>query len=355
MKKKRRTYTGDLRLWLGLESFIITAASIGTYALVSAFVEHFWEGTPGSPVYAVGMLIPMGVVVGVLSYMFLNQFNWHLNGLTGGLKSVAEGDFTVRLDEKSGGPLSQAYADFNKMGEELQSIQTLRSDFINNFSHEFKTPVAAIGGFAELLLEPDVTEEERDEYCRLIAGESKRLAELADSTLLMAKVESQQIVVEKEWFSLDEQIKQCAILLAGSWEKKEIAFSASLEPVQYLGNEALIRHVWMNLMGNAVKYTPPGGQISIRLESSRPEKGEVRFSVTDTGIGMSPQVCGHIFDKYYQADPSRSDRGLGLGLSIASRITQLCGGRILVESQEGKGSTFTVILPVMEKKNRLRD
>ena len=229
------------------------------------------------------------------------------------------------------------------MAQELQGVQTLRSDFINNFSHEFKTPITAVKGFAELLLDPSTSGEEREEYLQIILDESARLADLANSTLLLSKLESQQYISNKTIFLLDEQIKRCAILLSPAWEKKEIAFSADLESARYCGNEELMRHVWLNLLGNAVKYTPEGGEVSVTL---RVGPGMLRVQVSDTGIGMSEEVQAHVFDKYYQGKNGQDGKGLGLGLSIVHRIVELCGGSVTVSSEEDQGSTFTVLLPV---------
>ena len=255
---------------------------------------------------------------------------------------MAEGNFSLRLDPRRAGPLAAAYEDFNKMAEELQGVQTLREDFINSFSHEFKTPITAVSGFAELLQEPGLTEEERSQYLQIIAEEAHRLANLANSTLLMSRLESQHSIPEKEPFSLDEQIKRCTILLSSAWEKKRIAFSADLEPVSYVGNEELMRHVWINLLNNAIKFTPEGGEVSVTLQCS-PEQIQVRIS--DTGIGMSPEMMSHIFDQYYQGEPNHTEKGLGLGLSIVHRIVELCGGQIQVDSIPDQGSVFTVLLP----------
>lgn len=228
------------------------------------------------------------------------------------------------------------------MAEELQGVQTLREDFINSFSHEFKTPITAVSGFAELLQEPGLTEEERSQYLQIIAEEAHRLANLANSTLLMSRLESQHSIPEKEPFSLDEQIKRCTILLSSAWEKKRIAFSADLEPVSYVGNEELMRHVWINLLNNAIKFTPEGGEVSITLQCS-PE--QIQVQISDTGIGMSPEMISHIFDQYYQGEPNHTEKGLGLGLSIVHRIVELCGGQIQVDSIPNQGSVFTVLLP----------
>lgn len=339
MNKKKRGCNRTLSFWLGIEAVVVTLAAVAPFALLHLVNRFYW--LRASTVLALGMLVIMGSVVGITATLFSRRFNHIVSGLTQGLRAVADEDFSQRLEPEKGGPLQPAYEDFNKMSMELQSIQTLRSDFINHFSHEFKTPITAIKGFAELLREPDTTPEERDQYLQIILDESSRLADLANSTLLLTRLESQQFIAEKHPYSLDEQIKRCAILLSPAWEKKQISFTANLEPAEYDGNEDLMRHIWINLLNNAVKYTPEGGEITVTLQTL-PE--ELVVSVSDTGIGMSPEVCAHIFDKYYQGSPG-GGRGLGLGLSIVHRILELCGGQIQVDSVEDQGSTFTVRLP----------
>ena len=339
MNKKKRGCNRTLSFWLGIEAVVVTLAAVAPFALLHLLNRFYW--LRASTVLALGMLVIMGSVVGITATLSSRRFNHIVSGLTQGLRAVADGDFSQRLEPEKGGPLQPAYEDFNKMSMELQSIQTLRSDFINHFSHEFKTPITAIKGFAELLREPDTTPEERDQYLQIILDESSRLADLANSTLLLTRLESQQFIAEKHPYSLDEQIKRCAILLSPAWEKKQISFTANLEPAEYDGNEDLMRHIWSNLLNNAVKYTPEGGESTVTLQTL-PE--ELVVSVSDTGIGMSPEVCAHIFDKYYQGSPG-GGRGLGLGLSIVHRILELCGGQIQVDSVEDQGSTFTVRLP----------
>ncbi len=319
MNKRKRGHNRTLGFWLALESIVVTLAAVAPFALLHLVNRFYW--LRASTVLALGMLVIMGSVVGITATLFSRRFNQMVSGLTRGLRAVADGDFSQRLEPEEGGPLQPAYEDFNKMSMELQSIQTLRADFINHFSHEFKTPITAI---------------------QIILDESSRLADLANSTLLLTKLESQQCIAEKRPYSLDEQIKRCAILLSPAWEKKRISFTANLEPAEYAGNEELMRHVWINLLNNAVKYTPEGGEITVTLQA-RPE--ELTVSVADTGIGMSEEVRAHIFDKYYQGNPNGSGRGLGLGLSIVQRIVELCGGQIQVDSVEDQGSTFTVRLP----------
>ena len=323
MKRKQRPNV-SLLLWLTKEFIILSILS--NLVCTALYMAGSWllTGTPLPASQSSGLgpllfLICSTVILGCgLNYRF-NQF------LT-----------------RRAGPLAAAYEDFNKMAEELQGVQTLREDFINSFSHEFKTPITAVSGFAELLQEPGLTEEERSQYLQIIAEEAHRLANLANSTLLMSRLESQHSIPEKEPFSLDEQIKRCTILLSSAWEKKRIAFSADLEPVSYVGNEELMRHVWINLLNNAIKFTPEGGEVSITLQCS-PE--QIQVQISDTGIGMSPEMISHIFDQYYQGEPNHTEKGLGLGLSIVHRIVELCGGQIQVDSIPDQGSVFTVLLP----------
>lgn len=333
--------------WLFFEGAMITIMPLVAYVIpYCSFKLLSKSGLQNYSAYALLTFLPMTVLVGVTAYCFSRRFNRVVSGLTKGLRSVADGDFTIRLNTADGGPLSEAYADFNTMAEDLQSIQTLRKDFINNFSHEFKTPITAIRGFAELLQESDLTTEDRQQYLQVISDESSRLADLTNSTLLLSKLESQQVILNKTSFPLDEQIKRCAILLSSTWEQKHLAFSADLDPIQYTGSEELMRHVWLNLLNNAIKYTPDGGEVSITLRADGPE---IAVTVADTGIGMPEQVRAHMFDKYYQGDPSHTGKGLGLGLSIVHRIVDLCGGRIETESIVNQGSSFTVFLPKTEQ------
>ena len=340
MKKRRPWRNRTLAFWLSIESVVVTLVTVAPFAMLHILDRFHW--LRASTVSVLGILAVMGLVVGITATLFSRQFNRMVSGLTRGLKAVADGDFSQYLEPEEGGPLQPAYEDFNKMAEELQGVQTLREDFINSFSHEFKTPITAVSGFAELLQEPGLTEEERSQYLQIIAEEAHRLANLANSTLLMSRLESQHSIPEKEPFSLDEQIKRCTILLSSAWEKKRIAFSADLEPVSYVGNEELMRHVWINLLNNAIKFTPEGGEVSITLQCS-PE--QIQVQISDTGIGMSPEMISHIFDQYYQGEPNHTEKGLGLGLSIVHRIVELCGGQIQVDSIPNQGSVFTVLLP----------
>lgn len=341
-KRKRVPRDPGLRPYLTASALLsIFLVALTLLSLRHAY-PHFQLGSQPQRRHLIFVLSMPIIISGSISTLINLFFERHISVLTQGLRAVAGGDFQTRITPRRGCPIRDAYDSFNKMAAELGSVQTLREDFINNFSHEFKTPIAAIQGFAELLQEPGVTEAERQEYLSVISQEAGRLSQLSSSALLMSKLEAQQYIPEKTEFALDEQIKRCAILLLGAWESKHIVFSAELAPVQYTGNEELMSHIWLNLMGNAFKYTPDGGEVEVALEETAEE---IVFRVSDTGIGMPPEMVEHIFDRYYQGDPSRKEEGLGLGLSIAHRVVELCGGRIEVKTVVDQGSEFTVRLP----------
>ena len=332
----------SLLAWLAMEVLIATFCTAQMLLLLYYLFVDNNDGAVSLPLLLTAAFFPISLTLIGCTYVFARQFNRHVSTLESGLRQVAAGDFSVRLKPEEGKPLECAYADFNKMVEELQSVQTLREDFVNNFSHEFKTPITAVKGFAELLMEPGSTEEEREEYLCIIRNESTRLAELTNSTLLLSRLECPRVGLDRTLFALDEQLRRCVILLAGSWETKQLQLSLELEPVQYLGNEDLTQQVWLNLLSNAIRHTPPGGEIGVSLQ--RTDDG-TSVRIWDTGEGMPPEVLNHIFDKYYQGDSPKKSQGLGLGLSIVRRIVELCGGRIEVESEPKQGSAFTVYLP----------
>lgn len=341
--RQRKIPRHQLRNWLTAQAALIVVVSTMTFAFLDFLRNQVFAENPNyTPVFAVGMVGPMAALTGVLFAGFAHRLSRHINGLTGALRRMTDGDLSVRLAPEDGGPLAAAYEDFNTMAGELQSVQTLRNDFIQNFSHEFKTPISAIVGFTELLQEPDCAPEDRAQYLDVISQEARRLADLAESTLLLSKLDTQAMPLKRVPYALDEQIKQCAILFSDAWAKKQITFSAELEEVTYAGDPEMMRHIWLNLLSNAVKYTPEGGEIEVRM--ARREDG-IAVTVSDTGIGMTPEVQTHIFDKYYQGDLSHQTKGLGLGLSIVHRIVELCGGHITVQSTPGEGSVFQVFLP----------
>ncbi|MBO5328393.1 MAG: HAMP domain-containing histidine kinase [Clostridia bacterium] len=289
-------------------------------------------------------VIPSCAVCLIVVAIFLNSRNQkRLDKLIDGLNRIADGDFSYRIENIASDDYNRVYSDFNKMAEELSSVQSLRESFVHDFSHEFKTPISSINGFANVLLEGNVSDEEQKQFLKIIADESQRLSYLSENTLMLSRLDNISLIGDREFYRLDLQIKDCVILLESRWAEKELIMSSDMEEAQFYGNAGLMQQVWVNLILNAVKFTEKGGEIAISVKKG---DGKIYVSVMDTGVGMSAEVQGRIFDKYYQGDKSRSVQGNGLGLSIVKRIVELHEGKIFVKSEEGVGSVFTVELPV---------
>lgn len=268
-----------------------------------------------------------------------------LNEMIEATERISKGDFKVHIQESfdKESDFGMLQRSFNHMARELDGIEMFRKDFINNFSHEFKTPIVSIQGFAHQLQAGGLTPEEEREYIRIIAAESDRLAKMATNILLLSKLENQAIVTEQTEFWLDEQLRTCLLVLEKQWGPKEIELNIDLDAVKYCFNEDMLSQLWLNLFSNAIKFTPRGGCISCSLKAD----GEaVTVVISDNGIGMDEDTRAHIFDKFYQGDTSHAGDGNGIGLTIVSRVLVLCKGKIEVESEVGAGSRFTVTLPV---------
>jgi len=256
---------------------------------------------------------------------------------------IAEGDYNVSVNLKGIYELEELSHSFNKMAHELSSVETLRRDFINNFSHEFKTPIVSIRGFAKLLIEGELTDEEKQEYLEIIIAESERLAELSTNVLNLSKYETIGIITEKTHYRMDEQIRRAISITEPKWSAKNITMTIGMNEVTFNGDENLTQQIWLNLLDNAIKFTEQDGNIVVRLMNL---DDAICFSIQDDGVGMNDETLRHIFDKFYQGDKSHAKPGNGLGLAIVKRIVELCGGTIEVSSELGKGSIFSVRLPV---------
>ncbi|MGO4948436.1 HAMP domain-containing sensor histidine kinase [Blautia sp. Sow4_E7] len=260
---------------------------------------------------------------------------------------VSNGDFSVYVPalhtQDKWDYLDVMIMDFNKMVEELGSIETLKTDFVSNVSHEMKTPIAIIKNYAELLKTEQLTEEQRKEYAEGIEGAAMRLSNLISNILKLNKLENQRITPEVEVYDVSRQLCECILHFEEAWDEKKIELETELEDVAMVqADESLLEIVWNNLLSNAIKFTEPGGTVIVKQIS---EEGFVKISVSDTGCGMDSDVMNHIFDKFYQGDTSHSKEGNGLGLALVSRVLELLDGDIQVLSEEGRGSTFLVTLP----------
>lgn len=329
-----------------MQSFAIVLTAVGSFMLMTWIIRDLLDV---KHIYAAmglelaGMLGFLTLVLVPMITVLYRRRAREVVTLSEAIRKVAAGDYSTRITEQKRAQIKPIYEDFNKMCAELESVKLLRNDFINSYSHEFKTPIASINGFASLVLEKDLPEDEQKEYLKIIVDESARLSNLATSSILLSQLTSQTIVTDIEEYDLGEQLRECSIILSGTWLKKNMNFDVSLESVMYRGNKEMMQHMWINLLDNAVKYTPEGGKITVLV---REENGYAIVKIMDTGEGISKDIQKSLFDPYFQGDSSHSRQGLGLGLSIVKRIVELCKGTISVRSTLGEGSEFTVILPM---------
>ena len=289
-------------------------------------------------------IIISSVIAGIVLNNFLSiRYFGPVLKLKKAMQQVAEGDFSIRL--KAGNELEEIqdiYTNFNRMVQELEATEILQTDFVSNVSHEFKTPISAIEGYATLLQDSDVpVSGEQEQYIDKILFNTRRLSHLAGNILLLSKIEHQSIQTRQNWYRLDEQIRQSIVLLEPDWSKKEIEFDVDMVDVEYMGNESLISHVWDNLLSNSVKFSPIGGTIHIRMV---PEGKKILFSIENEGPWISENALKHIFDKFYQEDSSHKQEGNGLGLALVKQILNLCKGTITAENIPDGGCRFTVTL-----------
>ena len=353
-KIKRGLFTFNLTVLLVFNLFLLliavlaVTAVIGWLAVRLEWIDLTKMLKPQAVmivVYVASLLLAISMVV-MIQKVILRPV-WQM---VKAMQRLEQGDFTVRVTCKGWMrplELREYVRAFNKAAEELSGTEILRKDFINNFSHEFKTPITSIGGFADLLLEDEnMPAAERREYLSIIACESKRLAALADRVLALSRVEAQSILTDAAPFPLAEQLRQCALMVEQKWRhRKKVnveAFIPESDACIYIGNEALLKEVWVNLLDNAVKFSPEGGEVKLKLY--RDTQG-VMITVTDQGPGIDESIRERIFERFYQGDASHKTEGNGLGLTMVKKIVDLHDGRITVVSALGKGSSFSVWLP----------
>lgn len=270
-----------------------------------------------------------------------------LHNLAEAAEKVASGDFSVYVPTIHTADhldyMDIMILDFDKMVEELGSIETLKTDFFSNVSHEFKTPLSVIYNHAQLLQKEKNLSERQQEYVRSILDSGKRLSNLIQNMLKLNKLEKQTIRPVAENYDVCAQLCECAVMFEDSWEQKNIEFEVNVEDRAWIcADRGLMELVWNNLFSNAVKFTPDGGTITL---SQKSDKTQVMVSVKDSGCGMTDEVICHIFEKFYQGDESHATMGNGLGLALVKRILELSGAQITVESTPGEGTEFMVSLP----------
>lgn len=289
-------------------------------------------------------LILFSFIIGTLCAFLVNRIIFApVKRLSESMRRVAEGNFGLKLDTKSCiTEVNDIYQSFNLMEKQLAATEILQTDFVSNVSHEFKTPISAIEGYATLLQDEGLTDAQRSEYAQRILLNTGRLSHLAGNILLLSRVDNQAIQTPGRTFSLDEQIRQTIVLLEPRWSEKDIEFDVELDNAEFTGDESMLMHVWNNLIGNAIKFSPQGGVLAMRL---RHEQDGLLFTLDDQGPGVKPEAMTHIFEKFYQGDGSHRQDGNGLGLALVKRILDRCGGSVWAENLPGGGCRFSVRLP----------
>lgn len=341
LKKQLRKFQMAIRF--ALVVFVIMMATM-FLMFVGAFVlSRFGIGSPDPTTVPLFLFGIVSVIVGtIIALIFSRGPLAPLREIISATDRLAEGDFEARIDLQGPDELQKLNSSFNHMAEELGNLELLRSDFVNNFSHEFKTPIVSIRGFAKLLKHDDLSREDQNEYLDIIIDESERLAELATNVLNLSKIENQTIVADKTCYNGSEQIRRTIVVLQNKWAEKNIEIGFDCEEIEFYGNSELLGQVWLNIIDNAIKFSPSNSTIEIEI---RKIPTKVIVTITDQGIEMSAETASHIFDKFYQGDASHSVKGNGIGLTLTKRIVELHGGQV-IPMNRGTGTAFEVILPI---------
>ena len=317
---------------------VVTLCWFALFKLGALSISPFARHLPILP-FAVSSLF-LGAVIAVYVGKLIVR---PVQNISEAFDELSKGNFEVKVPENEKLPEIREMAQhFNAMTYDLAHIETLRSDFVANVSHEFKTPIASIEGYAMLLQNRNLSPEKHDHYVEKILENSRRLSNLSGNTLMLSKLENQETVPGKSEFRIDEQLRKCILLLEDKWAAKQIEWELDLPRQIYFGSEQLLEQVWVNLLDNAIKHAPPGSAIGIRLLNTQTG---VLIRITDHGDGMTEEVQKHIFEKFYQGDASHKSEGNGLGLALVKRIVELSSGTVGVESKAGEGATFSVFLP----------
>lgn len=337
------------KLWLYFTG-IIFATVVASFIFITTVLFILYQFNliqvdPRARLIPVGVLSLGSILLGTIIALFVGKLIIRpIQRMSDAFDELSRGNFSVRIptNEKIA-EIREMAQHFNAMTYDLSHIETLRSDFIANVSHEFKTPLAAIEGYATLLQNPNLTQEKHSHYVDIILENSRRLSNLSSNILALSKLENQEMVVNNRHFRLDEQIRKVMLMLESKWTAKEIEFDMDLSKQIYYGNEPLLSQVWSNILDNAIKHSYAGGVIHVNIQRT---DMYLTVSIADHGDGMTEEVQKHIFEKFYQGDSSHKAEGNGLGLALVKRIVELCHGTVSVKSSPGEGTIFYVNLPL---------
>lgn len=340
---KRKFYYG---LWFRLIMFVLITMFI-SLSIISLsyflFVDNSFSSPPDrNPGLFFLFFISFSVSLGtILAASIGKRFLKPIYDLNKATEEISKGNFDVRLKTNNRSEIGELSVNFNKMAKELHNNQMVHNDFITNVSHEFKTPLSTILGYAMLAQDETLSKEEQDESLKKIVESAKRLSVLTTNILKLSRLENQDIVYNQKEFSLDEQIRKVILSLESKWEEKTISLNVDLDDAMIYGDEELIAQIWYNTLHNAIKFSNIKTEISIVLKN---HVEGIIVTIKDNGKGMDQNTVDHIFDKFFQHDISRNLEGNGLGLSIVKKIADLNNILVEVESEENIGSSFKFII-----------
>ena len=337
--KKRHSF----HLYFTLFATIIVTVSTAVPSLVYGIINAVTE----KPIVVPELIIVTisSLVVGIILSFFTGKILLApIKKLQFSMEEVSNGNFDIQLDEDTSfDEVVDMFHYFNLMVKELKATETIQSDFISNASHEFKTPLNAIEGYATLLNDDSISDEEKRLYVNKILLNTKRMNQLVHNVLLLSKLDNHSISKQNSMYLLDEQIRQSILFLESKWEVKNIEFDIDFDTINYYGNELLLIHVWNNLISNAIKFSPSNGVVKMSLKTI---DNEIIFTISDNGPGVDEECKKYIFNKFYQADTSHKEEGYGLGLALVKRIVELAYGSVEVQNIEPTGCMFVVKLPI---------
>jgi len=294
-----------------------------------------------------GITFLMSAIVGtILILIAVRGVVGPIKRISSASKEIAKGNFDVYVEPTSRDEVGQLTTNFNEMAKDLKAIDVLHKDFVANVSHEFKTPITAIKGYANLIAEGQLAMDQVREYGEIVAGESERLSNLSSNLLKLSELDSHMIREQAQDFFLDEQLRKAVLLLEGQWKKKNIEFDLELEEIRINAAEHLLQEVWLNLIQNAIKFSHPDGLVRIELMQ---QSGRVLVRISDHGTGIKEEDKSRIFERFFKGDKSRMKDGNGLGLVIVKKIVEISKGSISFDSKHNEGTTFTVELPLSYK------
>ena len=294
-----------------------------------------------------GITFLLSAIVGtILILIAIRSIVRPIKRISSASKEVAKGNFDIYVEPTSRDEVGQLTTNFNEMAKDLKAIDVLHKDFVANVSHEFKTPITAIMGYANLIAEGQLAMDKVREYGEIVASESERLSNLSSNLLKLSELDSHMMHEQAQDFSLDEQLRKAVLLLEGQWKKKNIEFDLELEEIRINAAEHLLQEVWLNLIQNAIKFSHPGGLVRIELMQ---QSGRVLVRISDHGTGIKEEDKSRIFERFFKGDKSRMKDGNGLGLVIVKKIVEISKGSISFDSKHNEGTTFTVELPLSYK------